>query len=404
MEDSERNQAISSVAGQMGWAGDGPVRQRVSRHLRPMVDALRASGSIRRPELAARLGISKQTVSDLVAALVGGGFVSARGPVHGPRGRSAMAYEFVADAAVCLGVDLGGTKVTFALGDMLGRILAESTEATEGDSGLCVVHQIVRVATALCRDAGIERSRLKACAIGVPASVHPATGGLALAANLPGLEQIDLGGLLAERLGCPVRLDNDVNLALSGEVAAGAAKGTRNAVFLALGTGVGAGVMADGHLVRGGSGAAGEVAYLPFPGGPPDGETVRQGQLESAIGSAAILAAYRSGGGSRAQDVRGIFDAAAAGEEAAVLSLDRLAAETARCIAAVVAIVDPELVVLGGSIGARRELRERVAEKLRRLFVRPVTVIGSAHGARAAVVGAVDAACTEMIDALFGPA
>lgn len=402
MEDSERNQAISSIAGQMARGCNGPGRYRVSRHLRRMVDALRSSGSIRRPELATQLGISKQTVSELIATLERGGFVSARGPVHGARGRSAIAYEFVADAAVCLGVDLGGTKVTFALGDMLGRILAESTEATQGDSGMSVVDQIVRSAAGLCHDAGIDSHRLRACAIGVPASVHPATGGLALAANLPGLERIDLGSLLAERLGCPVRLENDVNLALAGEVVAGAAKGARNAVFVALGTGVGAAIMADGQLVRGQGGAAGEVAHLPFPGGPPDAETVRQGQLESAIGSSAILAAYRCDGGHRAQDVRGIFDAAAAGETAAIQSLERLAVETARCIAAVVAVVDPELVVLGGSIGARRELRELVVEKLRYAFIRPVAVIASAHGARAAVIGAVDAACTEMIAALFG--
>lgn len=387
----------------MAWAGTGDERQRVSRYLRPIVDVLRASGSIRRPELAQRLGISKQTVSELIAELEVGGFVTARGPVRGGRGRSAMAYEFVADAAVCLGVDLGGTKISLALGDMTGRILAERTEATQGDSGTDIIDQIVGGAAGLCRDAGIEERRLHACVIGVPASVHPVTGSLALAANLPGLEQVDLCAQLTERLGCPVRLENDVNLALAGEVVAGAAKGARNAVFIALGTGVGAGVMANGELVRGWSGAAGEVAYLPFPGGQPDDVTLRQGQLESAIGSPAILASYQSNGGAQAQDVRGIFDAAAAGEQAALHSLNQLAAEVARCVAAVVAVIDPELVVLGGSIGARRELRDRIEEKLRAVFVRPVKVIGSAHGARAAVIGAVDTAYADMIAALFGP-
>ena len=387
----------------MPGTGHGTERQRASRYLRPVVDALRASGSIRRPDLAAHLGISKQTVSELIAALEDGGFVSARGPARGGRGRSAMVYGLVADAAVCLGIDLGGTKVSFGLGDMVGRLLAERTEATRTGGGRAVVEQIVEGAAALCRDAGIERRRVQACVIGVPASVHPGTGNLTLAANLPGLEEVDLCGLLGERLGCPVRLENDVNLALTGEVVAGAAKGVRNAVFIALGTGVGAGVMANGQLVRGSSGAAGEVAYLPFPGGPPDDETLRQGQLESAIGSQAILAGYQANGGTRARDVRGIFEAADAGEEAALLSLNHLAAETARCVAAVVAVIDPELVVLGGSIGVRRELRDRIDEKLRGTFVRPVKVIGSAHGARAAVIGAVDAACSEMIATLFGP-
>lgn len=404
MEDSERNQFISSDGGRIALRLPVPDGHRGSRHLRRLVDLLCHSGTMQRPDLAMRLGISKQTVSELVAALEADGFVAPRGPVSGLPGRSAMSYELVAGAAVCLGVDLGGTKISLALADLLGNVIADSTEPTAAASGLHVLDQITRGSAALCRAAGVDNSRLRACVIGIPASVHPGTGRVSLAANLPGLEDLPLAEMLTRNIGCPVWLENDVNLALAGEVAAGVAKGRRNAAFVALGTGIGAGVMVDGHLLRGANGGAGEVAYLPFPGSRPDAEAIRQGQLETAVGSAGIMAAYRAGGGRRAADMRTLFEAAADGEHAAAAALGRLAVETARCIAALAAIADPEIVVLGGGIGARAELRALVADELAHNFVRPVRVVTSAHGARAAIVGAIDQAREKLLTGLFGPA
>jgi len=404
MEDGERNQSISSGGGRISSRLPVPNGPRGSRHLRPLVDALCQFGTMQRPDIATRLGISKQTVSELVAALEADGFVSPRGPVGGLPGRSAMSYELVADASVCLGIDLGGTKITFALADLLGTPIAESTEPTDTKSGLHVLDQVTRGSAELCRVAGMDRSRLRACVIGIPAAVHPASGRISLAGNLPGLDDLPLAEMLSRSIGCPVLLENDVNLALAGEVAAGVARGKRNVAFVALGTGIGAGVMVDGHLLRGAHGGVGEVAYLPFPGGQPDADTIRQGQLEAAVGSAGIMAAYRANGGERAVDVRTMFEAAAAGEQGAIAVLGCLSAEMARCVAALAAIADPEVVVLGGGIGAREELRSLVADELARNFVRPVSLVTSAHGARATVVGAIDQARERMLTALFGPA
>ncbi|GLQ11358.1 sugar kinase [Devosia yakushimensis] len=371
-------------------------------HLRQLAEVLIESGALQRPALARRIGVSKQTVSELLSVLEQRGLVRVAGPLNGLPGRSSLSYALRPEAALALGFDIGGTKIAAALIDLRGTVLAETIEPTAHGDLDQLVGQLAGLATALTERAGAQRLHVQACTVGVPAAVNPATGILNLAANLPGLVAVDLHARLTAALGCPVAIENDVNLALLGEVAAGCGKGKSDIAFVALGTGVGAGLMVNGRLLRGATGGAGEIAYLPLPDHGTTERSLIQGHFETVVGEAGIREAFVRRGGAADLPVRAIFDAAAAGDARALETIDELAGHVALGIVSLIALIDPELVVLGGSVGARPELIERVRHQLATRFERPVPILASNTGARAGLAGALETARRHLLADLFG--
>jgi predicted NBD/HSP70 family sugar kinase len=201
---------------------------------------------------------------------------------------------------------------------------------------------------------------LRAAGIGVPAAVQPDTNVLSLADNLPGLEDGDFPAALREALGVDVLIDNDVNLALLAEVGHGSARDRGNVAFIALGTGIGGALVINGKLLRGAHGGAGEMGYMPLwtieNRGVPG--------LEERVGEAGIRRFYTAAGGDASHVVRDIFEMAAAGNGPALSTLDTTAEHVARAALTVLALIDPDVIVLGGSIGSRPELIERVRTRV----------------------------------------
>jgi predicted NBD/HSP70 family sugar kinase len=168
-----------------------------------------------------------------------------------------------------------------------------------------------------------------------------------------------------------------------------------------MGTGVGLGIVSDGQVVRGARGAAGEIAWLPLGGDPFDSRNFRAGTLEGAISSGALLQRYRGHGGPADADMIALFDGFNRGEEAAMLVLDEAARTLATAIVAIQAILDPEAVVFGGSIGARPELLALVRAQLQRCMAEPLLVEASQLGARAGLMGAVGMAVDHFHETIF---
>src|SRR4029077_4085714 len=214
---------------------------------------------------------------------------------HG--GLSAGTYALRPDAAFVLGIDLGGTKLHVALADLHGVTVAESIEPTASDGGEAGVAQIGRMTDGLLRRAGVSAQRLRGGVMGSPGIIDPASGGIVIAPNIAGLDSLDVRAALRARLGIDIAIENDVNLAAIGEHWRGNSRKARTFAFIALGTGIGMGIFANGHLVRGARGAAGEVAYLPLGGDPYDARGQRLGTLETAIGSAGFIERYTALGG-----------------------------------------------------------------------------------------------------------
>lgn len=292
----------------------------------------------------------------------------------------------------CFAADLGGTKLAAAMADAHGQIVAELTEPTDRRGGVHVAEQIAASAHKLAQDLGIEAARVRHVMVGVPGAIDPRTGRVSLTPNIEGLQDFDVLDYLRGRFGPGVEIENDVNLAMLGEQALGCASRCRNAAFLALGTGAGLGLLIDGKLFRGARGSAGEIADLPIGRDPTSQAAATSGTFELEVGSLAIVDRYRRQGGAVAVTVRDIFRLAQEGDEVAAAVLDTTSRWVALAVATLQSLLDLELIVLGGSIGVRPELYERVRAALPAHFSRPITIAPSRLGDRAGLIGAVCAA------------
>lgn len=368
---------------------------------RSIFEALLLQRQISRADLAKVTGLSKQTTSEVIDSFEQQGLVRPVGRTSGSVGRTAVLYELSPDGGYCLGVDLGGTKLSAAFADISGNVLAEGTEPTDARGGIIVLEQIARLAARLARETGIHPSRIRSIVVGTPGVVNAKTGAIELAPNVAHLGEMDVVAALSDKLGVAVIIENDVNLGLLGEIWQGRAQNLENVAFIALGTGIGLGLCVDGQLIRGENGAAGEIGYFPIGGDPSRPEARQHGCLEYEAGAAGILRRYRESGG-EADSVPTIFERQNAGELLATRIIDETAALIAQAAAIVMVTADPKLIVLGGSIGARDDFAANVVSKLSRLALRRVELQPSALGNRAGVVGAVAVALNRLHEDLFG--
>ena len=356
-------------------------------------------GPLSRAAIARATGLSKQSVSAAMAALEQAGVARTTGRVQGGLGRAAPTYEADPGAAWTLGIDLGGTRLRLALADLSGAIAAEVDEPVDPRGGHHLVARIGTLAAGILHARGIPRARLRGAAMAVAGVPDRRTGAVLFAPNLPEFDSIDVRGHVTQALGCPVRIENDVNMAAIGEQWLG--RGGADFAFVAFGTGIGMGLVSGGRLVRGARGAAGEIAWLPFGTDPFDPRGHAQGPLESAIGSQALVERCRRLGG-EAADVKAIFDALERGDFAAEATIDEAARLLALGLVAVRAMADPERVVLGGSVGVRHELIARVRVYLARAGAGDLPVEASELGGRAGLLGAVGLGVAAARAALLG--
>jgi predicted NBD/HSP70 family sugar kinase len=183
------------------------------------------------------------------------------------------------------------------------------------------------------------------------------------------------------------RIENDVDAAAVAEQVHGHGRDFSTFAFVSVGTGIGMGLVLEGKLHRGAHGAAGEIAFLPLDGESLEvGDARRRGALESAASAAAVVRAARQSG-SRLRSARSVFAAAAAGDEQARKAVAGEAEIVARALGAVVAVVDPELIVLGGGIGRAPGFAEEVAGRLTKFSPVVPEVRSSALGDDAVVDG-----------------
>jgi len=260
-------------------------------------------------------------------------------------------------AAMSVGLDIGATKTLGLVLDPGGAILAEVREPTEpGAEG--IVRSAARVFEALRVATG--QPLAGTVGVGIPGLVDVERGTVKHAVNL-GVngEWLPLRELLAERLGVPVVLENDVNAATLG---AAALDDATDLVYLSIGTGLAAGLMLDGRVRRGAHGAAGEIGHVPVD---PQGVVCQCGQrgcLETIASGSALAAAWPSGDVPPAQ---ALFAAARSGDPAAIGARDRFARGVASAIRVLSLAVDPASIVLGGGVAQLGDpLRTAVAQAL----------------------------------------
>ncbi len=243
-----------------------------------------------------------------------------------------------------IGLDIGGTKTDAVAVDAAGAILGRVRLAT-GWGADAVVRTVLEAVRALSSDVQTD-SAIESVGIGIPGQVEPGTARVVHAVNL-GVEELDLAAAVGPELGVPVRVENDVKAAAFGAYALHGATGSM--AYLNLGTGIAAGIVADGELWRGARGTAGEVGHISID---PNGPLCRCGQrgcIEALAGGGAIAERWARPG---ALPVRDVFDAADAGDTTARELRSGLARGVAAGVRILVLTNDVDIVVLGGGVTA----------------------------------------------------
>jgi predicted NBD/HSP70 family sugar kinase len=382
-----------------------PGRPRLLRAIneRAVLERLRAGGAASRTELAAATGVSKPTVGQALANLERAGLVRPAGQRVGERGRSALLYELDPTAAYVAGVDVGRSWVRVAVADLAGEVVGRRDERNRARSAGALVERVRSLAHDVVGEAGIAWGDVVHTVVGSPGVLDPETGRLRYAPNLPGWGRAGLVDELRGALTASLAIDNDTNLAALGERAYGLGREVGDFVYLSIGTGVGMGIVVGGELHRGARGAAGEVGFLPLAGAGLGASTrSRGGALEAAAAATGLVRTARDRGMTGSVTAERIFAAAASGDALALDAVKSEASRLAVVVAAVAAIIDPNLVILGGGIGANAELLlphlDRAVADLTPL--RPPISL-STLGPDAILLGALSTALTTAHDLVF---
>lgn len=374
---------------------------------RTVLECIRQVGPASRAQIARTSGVSKPTVSQALAVLEKVGLVREAGRTSGGKGPTAVLYELDPSAGRVVGVDVGREWIRAAVADLSGTVAARTEEATQASNADALVGQIGRVARAVTEQAGLRWRDITVATVGSPGVFGGGRDHPILAHNLPGWGRAGVLDAVRVELGTHVRFENDVDLAAMGEAALGGGRGVEHFVYFHVGTGVGMGTVLDGRLYRGSTGAAGEVGYLPLAvRDPHDPADRRRGALESAIGAKAVVREARAAGmRRRGLSAAQVFDAARAGEARSLVVIGELAARIGLALAAVVAVLDPELVIMGGGIGRNGDLLlDPIRRELAALSpIRPRIEV-SQLGEDAELMGAVSMALAAAQDQLFARA
>jgi predicted NBD/HSP70 family sugar kinase len=342
-----------------------------------------ANAPVSRAELARELGLSKQTLSEITSLLEQSHWIQPVGRKQGALGRAAVSYELNPNACYVVGAILEGEQYAIGLADMRGNLRSKKegklTAKAQSDS-TALSDSLVNLVQGLVEDAGISGDLVRHMVIGCPGVVDQVSMHVHHSPNLPSLQGLDLRKILSNKFNCAVQLDNDLNLHAYGEYRYGCSQKTLCSVFIGLGSGIGMGIMLDKQIWRGARGGAGEIGYMPVDRQPQSEEARRRGALECS------LSAIDDG-----------IDASHAAQSKA----DALARDCAFALACIVPILDPEIIVIGGTKGDDPELHARLGGWLDKFSVEKINVRRSALSADAGLRGAIALGVQACQDQLF---
>jgi predicted NBD/HSP70 family sugar kinase len=333
-----------------------PARPQLIRTMNEqlLLSQIRQLGLCSRADLARLSGLSKPTVSLALANVQRSGLVRTAGQRTGVPGRSAVLYEIRPEAGYVLGLDIGHEYLRGAVTDLTGEIRAKAESRCTAASVRKRVSELMRLADGICSAAGIARDEVTQTVLGTPGVYDPRLDAITLTGGMAGWDRPAVLADLRRAFGVNVAVENDTDAAALAEREHGHGREFASFVFVSIGTGIGMGLVLGGQLHRGAHGVAGEIAFLPIAEGPSrdvaDDEVRKRGTLE-AVGSAAAIVRAGRKAGLPAQSARQVFAAAAAGEKRAATIVAAEARLVAKAICAIIAVVDPGLVVLGGGIG-----------------------------------------------------
>jgi glucokinase len=310
-----------------------------------------------------------------------------------------------------VGVDLGGTKVLVGVIGEDCQILYEDREGSAGQG----TEELLNTLEREIREALEARPATGAVGLGIPCTIDRKRGVAITAVNLP-IRNVPFRDQMRKRLGLPVFIDNDANVAALAEHRFGAATGTRDAVMLTIGTGIGGGVIIDGELYRGSNGAASELGHMviDFDGPPCQGNCPNRGCLETFASGTALAREGRAAAEREPEsalgrmlteggkiDGKAVTEAAVGGDPVAAAVVEEAGRRLGAGLSGLANIFEPEVIVVGGGVAtavgemmlgpAREELRSRALPPMNGT---PVKL--AEFGPEAGMVGAAEMARMEL--------
>jgi glucokinase len=305
-----------------------------------------------------------------------------------------------------LAVDLGGTKTAVALVSPQGTIQQRREESTCQTGPHDGIDQIARLLHTLIEESHLSPTDILGVGVGIPAVLEPGTDLVIWGPNLSGWRDVALKPELEERVNLPVYVEYDGHTAVLGEWWQGAAKGFRSVAEIIIGTGIGGGLILDGHLIRGKNRLAGAAGWfaLTSEAARMDERSLTIGHWESLAAGPGIVRRMRErlsqlpdsplADGADRLTAKDVFEADSRGDPVARQVIDETADLIGIGIANVVSLVNPEIVVLGGGIGAGRgerllpRIREVVGRWAQPISAESVVIAASSLGADGGLLGA----------------
>ena len=381
----------------------GSLERLRAANRRAVTSLLAAEGPMSRADLARGTGLSRTTVSSLVAGLIEAGQVTEtadRGRPHkGGSGRPPLLVALSAASGCVGGVDIGHRHVRVAVADRSGTVLAEDVRTVDVDAnGASTLDRAAGMLRSALGRAGLDRQDLQGVGMCVPAPLDRRSSRISTGI-LPGWRDLLPSEELARRLDVPVFADNDANLGALAELGHGAARGVADAVYVKVASGLGAGIVLGGRLHRGATGIAGELGHVQVG---EDGQVCRcgnRGCLETLVAAPRLLGLLQP-----AYDEPLSVERMLALDEDGDAGVRRVLSDAGRIVGRALAdlcnSLNPAAVVLGGSLGMSESLASGIRASIDR-YSQPdtaaaVSVVPGLLGDRAEVVGAVSLAISRL--------
>lgn len=344
-------------------------------------------------ELAALTGLARSTVALRVDALLAADLLRPAGEAVSTGGRPPARLAFNSRAGVVLAVDLGATHATIAVADLAGVILDSRTrtiDIADGPDNLLDV--ILADGASLLETPAAAGIPLLGIGIGVPGPVEHSTGRPTNPPIMPGWDRFDVPAYVQRTFDVPVLVDNDVNILALGEHAT-MWPHVDDLIFVKVSTGIGAGIIAGGQLQRGAQGSAGDMGHVQVPSGAGSSRQPGDERDLEALASGSALATALRDAGHEAHSPADVIDLVRSGDAAAIEATRQAGRDVGEVLATVVNLLNPSIIVLGGSIARAGEhllagVREVVYRRSIPLATQHLAIVQSQAGDRAAVLGA----------------
>jgi glucokinase-like ROK family protein len=359
-----------------------------------------------RADIVDATGLSRARVSQVLTALHRNNLIAPCKTGESTGGRPPMLFSFNKQARYVIGMDFGATACRIGITNLAGEPLSLREEALDIKLGPeLVLSQALTTVRDFLRQQEIRHDSILGIGVGVPGPVEFLTGRPISPPIMPGWDGCQVAEFFRKDFACPVFVDNDVNVMALGEQWAGAGQGVDNFIFIKIGTGIGAGLICNGHIYRGAQGCAGDVGHIMADASGPRCNCGNVGCLEAVAAAPAMVrqatAAAQEGRSAMLADLlasRGhlaavdVGRAAVEGDQSAMDIIRHSGRLIGQVLAGVVNFFNPSLIVIGGGVSRVGHLllatiRETVYSRSLSLSTGSLSIATSALGNQAGVIG-----------------